>query len=159
MSDDPVTSTYFRARRLGLGDRELARRLFTMMAEVFDEPFRPLEDGYLDRLLARPDFWALAACDGEEPVGGVTAHAMPMTRQASTELFVYDIAVRDDRQRQGIGRLLLTRLRESAAQAGITEIFVAADADDTHALDFYRALGSDEAPVVMFTLARDGRDA
>ena len=45
-------------------------------------------------------------------------------------------------------------LREAAAAAGITEVFVPADNDDTHALDFYRALGGDPAPVTMFTFSK-----
>jgi aminoglycoside 3-N-acetyltransferase I len=39
------------------------------MAEVFEEECEPLGDGYLDRLLAREEFWALAAFDGEQIVG------------------------------------------------------------------------------------------
>ena len=33
------------------------------------------------------------------------------------------------------------------------DIFVPADDDDIHALDFYRALGGEESPVTFFTFA------
>ena len=46
-------------RRLTTGDRELARTLFVLMAEVFDETRPPLSDRYLDSLLERQDFWVL----------------------------------------------------------------------------------------------------
>jgi aminoglycoside 3-N-acetyltransferase I len=48
-------------RSMGLqpGDRELARALFGVMAEVFEEACEVLSDQYLDWLLAREDFWAL----------------------------------------------------------------------------------------------------
>jgi aminoglycoside 3-N-acetyltransferase I len=141
-------------RRLTAADREVARRLFALMAEVFEEPNEPLDDAYLDGLLNREDFWAIAAFVGDELVGGVTAHALPMTRSPVRELFIYDVAVRTDHQRQGVGRQLITALRASAAAAGIPDAFVPADNADLHALDFYRALGGAPSPVTIFTFAR-----
>jgi aminoglycoside 3-N-acetyltransferase I len=105
-------------------------------------------------LLARVDFWAVVAVDEGSVVGGVTAHALPMTRNRSTELFIYDLAVRSDRQRQGIGRALVSELLASASAAGIMTSFVPADDEDTHALDFYRAIGGEESPVRFFTFSR-----
>lgn len=140
-------------RRLAIGNRELARRLFAMMADVFDEPNEALGDAYLDALLRREDFWAVAALAADEVVGGMTAHTLPMTRGESAELFIYDVAVRADRQRQGVGRRLVASLREDAARAGIADVFVPAETEDAHALDFYRALGGEPTPVVMFTFA------
>lgn len=148
-----------RTRRLTPGDRELARRLFATMAQVFEERCGRLSDSYLDRLLGREDFWAIAALAGEEVVGGVTAHTLPMTRTESSELFIYDIAVRPDWQRKGVGRLLMTALREAAAAAGIRDAFVPADNDDTHALDFYRALGGAPSPVTFFTFSGGEADS
>jgi aminoglycoside 3-N-acetyltransferase I len=75
-----------------------------MMAEVFEEPNQTLSDAYLDALLSRTDFWAMAALLGQEVVGGITAHALPMTRAETTELFIYDVAVHADHQRRGVGR-------------------------------------------------------
>lgn len=144
-----------RIQRLTTGDRDLARRLFAMMAEVFEEPGAALSDAYLDALLPRPDFWAMAALSGDDVVGGVTAHALPMTRAETSELFIYDVAVRADCQRRGVGRQLLTSLLEAASAAGIGEAFVPADDEDTHALDFYRALGGVGAPVTIFTFSTE----
>ena len=80
-----------RLKRLMLGDRNLARTLFTLMADVFEEDGEELSDGYIDRLLGREDFWAIAAFVGEHIIGGVTAHTLPMTRTASSEIFIYDM--------------------------------------------------------------------
>lgn len=142
-------------RRLMDGDRELARSLFALMAEVFAEPSAPLSDSYLDRLLRTDTFWALAAFVGAEIVGGITAHALPLTRTEGSELFIYDLAVRADWQRYGVGRSLVTALREQAALAGIQTVFVPADNDDLHALNFYRALGGEPAAVTFFTFSGD----
>jgi aminoglycoside 3-N-acetyltransferase I len=84
-------------------------------------------------------------------VGGITAHTLPLTRSAMSELFIYDVAVHAAHQRRGVGRLLLDYLRSAAAEAGIAVAFVAADNEDAHALDFYRAVGGASAPVPIFT--------
>lgn len=137
-------------RRLGPHDLSLAAATFSLMDGVFEAPPANLSPAYLTRLLARDDFVAFVAVDGDTPVGGATAHALPMTRRESTELFLYDIAVSAAHQRRGIGRALLDALRAHATAAGYSTLFVPADVEDTHALDFYRALGGQEAPVSIF---------
>jgi aminoglycoside 3-N-acetyltransferase I len=140
-----------RIDRLTVGDVELARALFATMARVFATGAEILSDNYLTRLLDRDDFWALAASVDGQLVGGLTAHTLPLTRVELSEIFIYDIAVVPDWQRQGVGRLLMSTLRSEAAGAGITVAFVAADNEDTHALDFYQVLGGVPAPVTIFT--------
>lgn len=145
-----------RHERLTVCARETARRLFAMMADVFGEGSSPLSDAYLDQLLQSESFWTIAAMDDGAPVGGITAHALPMTRSESAELFIYDVAVRAEYQRQGVGRGLIGSLRQHAAGVGIHVLFVPADNDDVHALDFYRALGAEAAPVTFFTFRGSG---
>lgn len=142
-----------RIRRLVAGDESVAVDLFAMMASVFEEREQvALLDGeYVRTLLARQDFFAVAALRGGEVVGGVTGHVLPMTRSRTAELFIYDLAVRPESQRRGVGRMLLESLRNHAQSQGIATSFVAADNEDTHALSFYRALGGEPAPVTMFT--------
>jgi aminoglycoside 3-N-acetyltransferase I len=144
-----------RLKRLKAGDREQARTLFTLMVRVFEEGTAELSDGYVDQLLAREDFWAIAAFADNDIVGGLTAHTLPMTRAQYSEIFIYDIAVRSDHQRKGIGRRLIEELRAQAAGIGIRDLFVPADNEDVHALDFYRALGGEAAPVTIFTFTDD----
>ena len=143
-----------RSMRLKAGDRQLAKQLFSVMAAAFEEEREPLGDAYIDRLLAREDFWAIAAFEGDEIIGGVTAHTLPMTRNESSEVFLYDLAVRSDHRRKGVGRHLVTELRNRAAASGIGDVFVPADDEDVHALDFYRALGGAASPVTFFTFSR-----
>jgi aminoglycoside 3-N-acetyltransferase I len=140
-----------RVERLTTADVERARALFATMAHVFATEAEVLSDGYLARLLGRDDFWTLAASVDGQLVGGLTAHTLPLTRAEVFEVFIYDIAVVPDWQRQGVGRQLMSTLRSQAARAGIRVVFVPADNEDTHALDFYRALGGVSAPVTIFT--------
>lgn len=145
-----------RVLRLTADDAKTARRLFEMMAEVFGETRQPLSDDYLARWLSRSDLWALAAFADDELVGGLTAYTLPMTRAECSELFIYDIAIRPDHQRQGVGRMLVFMLRSAAAADGIEDVFVPADNDDSHALDFYRALGGKPLAVTHFTFGGCG---
>ncbi|WP_161884337.1 GNAT family N-acetyltransferase [Deinococcus alpinitundrae] len=138
-------------KRLQAGDREQASALFTLMAEVFDEEAQPLSAAYLNQLLNRETFWAIGAFDGEQVLGGVTAHTLPMTRNETAEIFIYDLAVDPAFQRQGIGRRLISELRTQAAAVGINVLFVPADNEDLEALEFYRALGAQASPVTFFT--------
>jgi aminoglycoside 3-N-acetyltransferase I len=140
-------------KRLTVGDHALARAAFVLMADVFDEHSAPLSDSYLERLLARTDFWAFAALRNDVVVGGITAYTLPLTRAESSEVFIYDIAVHPEHQRGGVGRALVTALRSAAAAVGIHDVFVPADNDDTHALDFYQRLGGQAAQVTFFTFA------
>ena len=146
-------------RRLVPGDTGLAIDVFAMMAAVFEEGAVPLSRGYVDRLLARGDFWAFIAVAGGDVVGGLTAHTLPMTRAERSEMFIYDVAVRPDYQRQGVGRQLMAAVRGAAGAHGIDDVFVAADEDDAHALDFYRALGGSPSMSAIFTFPAERRPA
>ena len=143
-------SRSYRVVRLGADDRALAHRMFTVLEEVFETPVVALSNSYVDRLLARPDFWALAAVIDDEIVGGLTAHELLMTRSETIELFIYDIAVDPAHQRRGVGRALVEHLLAAARLAGIDVAFVPADNEDQHALDFYRALGGVASEVTFF---------
>jgi aminoglycoside 3-N-acetyltransferase I len=142
-----------RVKRLTSNDRDRARRLFRVMAEVFTEECAALSDGYLDQLLRRKEFWALAAFAEDDIIGGVTAHTLPMTRTESSEVFIYDIAVQDEYRRKGVGRRLLHALCEQASEHGMQPVFVSVDNGDVHALDFYRSLGGTPSPVTIFSFS------
>jgi aminoglycoside 3-N-acetyltransferase I len=122
-----------------------------MMVGVFDEEAADLGAAYVAGLLARRDFWAMVALDEREVVGGLTAHALPMTRSPEAELFIYDLAVRTDRQRQGIGRALVRATLDRARAEGLRVAFVPADNEDEHAIEFYRAMGGRASPLTFFT--------
>ena len=71
----------------------------------------------------------------------------------STEIFIYDLAVHPDHQRKGVGRGLADFLRRAGRDANHGDVVVPADDEDTHALDFYRAIGGLGTPVTIFTFA------
>jgi len=143
--------------RLTSGDTALAKAMFSLMAAVFEEREGQLSDEYVAGLLARPDFWAVATIDDDEIVGGLTAHTLPMTRKQGSEIFIYDIAVRPDCRRRGVGRDLVACLRKAAVADRIDTVFVPADDEDKNAVLFYRAIGGEPSPVVVFTFDQPPR--
>ena len=145
-----MSTVSFEVVRLGVGDEVRAGRTFELMADVFDEDHGELSVAYVAGLLSRPEFWAYAAVTDGVVVGGLTAHALPMTSSEQAEVFLYDIAVAAEVQRQGIGRKLVETLLGDTRQAGIAVMFVPADDEDIHAIDFYRALGGRASNVTFF---------
>lgn len=141
-------------RRLGSGNRNEARKLFGLMSSVFQEPAETLTDQYLDRILDEKRFWAFAAWVDNELAGGLTAHTLPMTRSEAPEVFVYDVAVREEMRRKGVGRFLLKTLREEAGAVGIRVVFVLVENDDIEAVRFYGAAGARGTAVTCFTFDR-----
>jgi aminoglycoside 3-N-acetyltransferase I len=144
-----MTTTHI--RRLSAGDGELARSLFTVMAGVFGECASPVSLAYAAALVAREDALVVAALSDGQPIAGLTAFVLPLTRSELAELFIYDIAVLPAHQRRGIGRRLVETARELAGAAGVATAWVPADNEDVHALEFYRAIGGAPTPVTVFT--------
>jgi aminoglycoside 3-N-acetyltransferase I len=150
--DVHVSNETYLIRRLGKEDMLLARQLIRLFKEVFEmEEEIEVSEPNLIRLLENPAFVAYAAMLKNKIVGGLTAYELPMYYAQGSEMFIYDIAVAPDYQRKGIGKKLLSELNDYCRQKGIAEVFVAANEEDTHALDFYRATGGAAEKVVHFT--------
>lgn len=137
-------------RRLTLPDLETARALFLLMAGVFEEPAQRLGTAYLEKMLSDETIWIMAAFADGQVVGGLTAHSLPMTYTQSTELLIYDLAVLESHQRQGIGGKLIAGLRQLAQDVGIATVFVMVDNEDLDALEFYRKQKGTGAAVTVF---------
>ena len=135
-------------RRLGKTDQEPFQQLIGLFGRVFDEP--GAVQG-LESLLENPLFIALAILEGEEVCGGLTAYVLPSYRQPRPEVFVYDVAIDGDYQRQGLGTKLLDALKSHVRDEGLGDIWVAAHERDGGAVAFYRATGGAEERVVHFT--------
>jgi aminoglycoside 3-N-acetyltransferase I len=142
-------------QRLSSVDVAVARQTFAVMLEAFQEEPSALSDAYLERLLTRPDFWGFSASIGDEVIGGLTAHTLPMTRNESEEVFLYDIAILQSFRRLGAGRMLIDSLRQAARDLGISVVFVPVDEVDEEASGFYRSLQGTESPVRFFVWESD----
>jgi aminoglycoside 3-N-acetyltransferase I len=143
-------------RQLGPGDVASMRKLTTMFGEAFGEPDTygaALPDtAYLERLLARDHFIALAAFDGDEVVGGLVAYVLEKFEQQRSEIYIYDLAVAEGYRRRGISTALIGTLQRLGTARGAYVIFVQADHGDDPAIALYARLGTRE-DVLHFDIA------
>ena len=135
-------------KRLGSADLETMRGLIEMFGEAFGEleiyQANPPSDSYLERVLADPKFVALAAVDDNTVVGGLAAYELVKFEMERREFYIYDLAVREDRRREGIATALIDELKSIAVAAGAWVIFVQADYGDDPAIALYSKLGRRE---------------
>jgi aminoglycoside 3-N-acetyltransferase I len=147
-----LLSENIRIKQLGKKDIQVARQLFILLQEVFEiENSTELTESYLQKLLANPAFIVFVAYYKNEIAGGLTAYILPMTHSECNEAYVYDIAVKPGFQRKGLGKRLLSAIKEYCRQNRITKIFVQANEKDKYALDFYRGTNANEENVIHFT--------
>ncbi len=131
--------------------------LFIDLIKVYEDAFEmqnftlPASE-HLQSMLEKDSVIIYVALADEKVVGGLTAHIiLPSTHFASSEMYIFDLAVGTNWQRQGIGRKLMAGLQQYCAEHGYQEIFVQADVEDPHALDFYKATGGIAESVVHFS--------
>jgi aminoglycoside 3-N-acetyltransferase I len=143
---------HFQIKHLGKEDLLLFQELIGLFREVFEmENAGVPGDPYLAGLLEDPHFIAYAAIGEKKVIGGLTAYELPMVYAGRSEMFIYDLAVQPAFQRTGIGQGLMAALQQYCRQNGIREMFVAANEEDSHAIDFYRRIGGQEERVRHFT--------
>ena len=135
-------------RRLGSADvtaMVAANRLF---AEVFGKEGyhgpAPSRD-HLCRLLADDKFIALVASSGSEKmVGALAAYELVKFEAERSEVYIYDLAVREEHRRRGVATALIEALKPIARDKGAWVIFVQADPPDAPAVALYDKLGTRE---------------
>ncbi|MDD4971678.1 MAG: GNAT family N-acetyltransferase [Paludibacter sp.] len=139
-------------KKLGSGDLDQLKALLKIYADVFnlDEFIMP-DSSYLNQLLDSGNILFYVAIYEQHIVGGLTAHILPSTYNPSSEAYIYDLAVYGQYQRSGIGRQLINSLNRYCKSVGIKEVFVQADSEDQHAIEFYRSTGGKPEQVVHFT--------
>jgi aminoglycoside 3-N-acetyltransferase I len=137
-----------------LGSRDIDQ--FLALVRLFEKEFEmkdfkmPAPD-YLQPLLEKDGFLVFVALVNKEVVGGLTAYTLHQYYSEKPLVYIYDLAVKTDHQRKGIGRLLMAGINGYCKVNGAEEVFVQADEEDDHALAFYQATGGRPEKVVHFT--------
>lgn len=139
----------YTVHHLGPAQADLMPRLNSLFGAVFSDEDaycrkRPRPE-YLQRLLSRDSFVALAALDATtgEPVGALMAYELAKFEQERSEFYIYDLAVATSHRRMGVATGLIKRLQAIAAERGGYVIFVQADTgeEDAAAIALYTKLG------------------
>jgi aminoglycoside 3-N-acetyltransferase I len=138
-------------RRLHESDLSLFKSLIDLFNLIFEENQSNIgSDAALAALLGKPHFIAMAALVEQEVVGGLTAYELPIYYADHSEVFVYDLAVKPEYQRIGIGKELIRSLQAECSRRGVREFFVLAHEEDKHAIEFYHSTGGKSERVVNF---------
>jgi aminoglycoside 3-N-acetyltransferase I len=126
--------------------------LFEALNALFGDAFGDAEDhdgkrpdgAYLERLLATQHVIPLVAVSEDELVGGLVAYEFDKFEQARREIYIYDLAVREDWRRRGVATALIELVREIGRVRGAWVVFVQADYGDDPAIALYEGLGTRE---------------
>lgn len=138
-------------KRLTKEDLPAFKQLVHMFNIVFEEAVLAISsETNLVKLLSRNNFIAIVAISKNEVVGGLTAYELPMYYSDEPEIFLYDLAVKPEFQRIGIGKRLIQQLKDHCSRNGIKEFFVLAHEEDEHAIEFYRSTGGKSERVINF---------
>lgn len=132
-------------------DTDIFKKLISLFHKVFEvEKTTGTEDAYLINLLENPDFIIICIILENEVVGGLTAYVLKRYYAAYSEVYIYDIAVEPTFQRTGLGKKLIAFLALYCTQKGIACMFVQANEEDKHAIDFYHGTGGKAEKVIYF---------
>lgn len=144
--------------RIGRGAVEAMEAANRLFSEVFaEEGYHgpPASHDHLARLLSDPKFIALAAYEGEEMVGALAAYELVKFEADRSEIYIYDLAVREQYRRQGVATALIEETRSIAREMGAWVIYVQADPPDAPAVALYDRLGTREE-VLHFDISVSG---
>src|SRR5882724_8590720 len=135
-------------KHLSAGDVPVLKALLAVFGEAFAEPDTYQgavpSDAYLEGLLAKPHFIALAALEREDVVGGLAAYELQKFERARSEVYIYDLAVHESHRRRGVATGLIRELGRIAKRRGAYVMFVQADTGDAPAIRLYESLGTRE---------------
>jgi aminoglycoside 3-N-acetyltransferase I len=133
--------------RLGPGDADEMQEANRLFSEVFGEEGyhgpAPSSD-YLGKLLADEKFIALVARSDGEMIGALAGYELVKFEAERSEIYIYDLAVREEFRRRGVATALIENLKPIARAKGAWMIFVQADPPDEPAVALYRKLGVEE---------------
>jgi aminoglycoside 3-N-acetyltransferase I len=140
----------FEIKQLTKEDLSTFISLIDLFNMVFEEEPKIRSEAHLLKLLSRNDFIAIAAISENEVLGGLTAYELQMYYSEYSEIFLYDLAVKPEYQRIGIGKGLIQSLKEYCIKNNIETFFVMAHEEDEHAIEFYHSTGGKSEKVVNF---------
>lgn len=138
-------------------DVALARELFQYFHVEFESENAPLlAADHLEYILQQEHFRVFIASEDGQLAGGVSAYQLLGSDYLHPELFIYDVAIKPEFRRKKIGTELMKFIRNWCRKHRIKEMFVFADAEDEHAVKFYKSVpGCEITEAGMFSFEMD----
>jgi aminoglycoside 3-N-acetyltransferase I len=138
-------------KKLSQPDLDKFKELIKVFEVVFEmKNFQMPEENHLQQLLEKDGFFVFVAFSERKVIGGLTSYTLEQYYSKSPLVYIYDLAVKTEFQRQGIGKRLMSALTDYCREIGIEEVFVQADEEDVHAIEFYHSTGGIAEKVVHF---------
>jgi len=129
-------------------DLSAFRGMNALFADAFEDAetylSNPPSDADAKAVLDNPHFIALTAVEDGALIGALAAYVLPKFEQARSEIYIYDLAVRETHRRQGVATALIEGLYPFAAKHKAWVIYVQADLEDEPAVALYEKMGSRE---------------
>ena len=104
----------------------------------YDANAAVLDEQQSKQLSDNRNFIAVGATVGFELVGGLAAHIVTNYYKGGNDLFIYDIAIKPEHQKKGIGNELIKFTKQFCIDHNIKEMYVAVDENDENGLAYYR---------------------
>lgn len=128
---------------------------FVQLIEVFEDVFEmknfKMPDVlYLQELLTKPDFFVFVATSENIVIGGLTSYVMHQYYSSSPLVYIFDLAVKREFQRQGLGKILIKANNDHSKLIGAETVMVQSDLEDEHAIEFYKSTGATGQEVIHF---------
>ena len=137
-------------------DLKLAQDLFLAFQkdDAVENP-SSASDEYVRQLLSKADLHVIVATASEKVVGGLVAYELPMFKEETSEMYLFELGVNEDFRRRGIASALIDSLKEVSAKKKIDIMYVGAWADNLPAVELYKKTGGNGREVMEFTYELD----
>ena len=145
------SNNQFVVRQLKTQDLKLFQELMMVFEQVFEmQNFKIPNQDHLQNLLNKPDFIAFVTLSANKVVGGITAYILTSYFVESSDVYILDLAVKEEFQRKGVGKKLMQMLIKHCKRYNMNVMFVQADEEDQHAVNFYHSLGGIARKAINF---------
>ena len=139
-------------KKLGRQDLDKFVALIQVFEDVFEmKMFRMPSKDYLKSVLEKEGFFVFVALLNNQVLGGLTAYTIHQYYAEKPLVYIYDLAVKREFQRQGIGKKLIQSTTDYCKANGMEEVFVQADVEDDYAIEFYQSTGGTPEKVIHFS--------
>ncbi|MCG7345977.1 GNAT family N-acetyltransferase [Sporosarcina sp. ACRSL] len=137
-------------KKLQVGDDLIFHELVLLFNREF-ESGDYVNSKNIKHLLNNPHFVCFVASVDNKIVGGLTAYELEMYDQEGSSMYIYDLAVSKEYQRNGIGSMLIHKIIDFCKSKSIRDVFVQVDGDDQHAIQFYKKNGGEQSKTFHFS--------
>ncbi len=130
--------------------------LINIFKNIFEmKNFKMPDETYLQQLLEKDDFFVFVALVDNKVVDGMTSYIMKQYYSKSPLVYIFDLAVKTEHQRQGIGKMLIKANNSYSKTIDAEAVMVQADEVDGYAIDFYQSTGATGQKVIHFDYLLD----